>query len=47
MVLENITERLDYDKMFSCTTYIGMDDCIDYIDYMQNVNCDIMCVMAL
>ena len=50
MVFENITSGLDYDKMFSCTTYIGIDDCIDfidYIDYMQNVNCDIMCAMAL
>jgi len=47
MVFDNITERFDYDKMFSCTAYIGVDDCIDYIDYMKNVNCDIMCVMAL
>lgn len=50
MVFENITEILDYDTLFSCTSYIGVDECINYIDsikYIQNVNCNIMCVMAL
>tara|TARA_R110001592_G_scaffold38668_17_gene127517 strand:+ start:28 stop:849 length:822 start_codon:yes stop_codon:yes gene_type:complete len=53
MVFKNITELLDYDILFSCNSYIGVDNCIAYIDYidyiknMQYVNCDIICVLAL
>ena len=47
MVFDNITNGIDYDKMFSCTAYIGMDDCVDYVEYIQNVNCGVMCVITL